>query len=559
MRERRSSAIRRASPMTGAPAQQALVEPVLDMDEIQGIVVPGFFKPHQTLVYVHLPRQRDGIDKFRGLLREFLPAVATAAKTLKDRREHRQIAASLRAVSPTRRAPVRHAANREVLVAMAFSAPGLLKLTPGASEIPSPAFQGGMAARASLLGDPRGRGADGSPANWVVGRPGEELDLLIIVAGDERELVSTEAEAIIKRLLGIGALVAKQDGDAREGKFAGHEHFGFDDGVSQPGIRGRASVAADDFVTNRHIDPSDRPAAWLYGYPGQDLVWPGEFVLGYPATGPDPLLPGPLSRARPAWTRNGSFLVYRRLRQDVGLFWRTMRDEAGRLAKLDGFQGLTEDRLAALLVGRWRSGAPFNRVPLGDNEDLGKNPLANNNFLFDSDSPKLSLMNGQTDPYDMAKADPVGITCPWGAHIRKVNVRDSGSDIGGRVATYSKRLLRVGVPFGQSLEDHYGEGRDPQNGDRGLLFLSIQSSIENQFEFLQARWMNDPSRPKMPGGNDMIVGQNAAAEGGVRRCTIFGSGLQQEQVSAPNQWVIPTGGGYFFVPSITALREVIAR
>jgi deferrochelatase/peroxidase EfeB len=115
------------------------------------------------------------------------------------------------------------------------------------------------------------------------------------------------------------------------------------------------------------------------------------------------------------------------------------------------------------------------------------------------------------------------------------------------------------VPFGQSLEDRYGEGRDPQNGDRGLLFLSIQSSIENQFEFLQARWMNDPSRPKMPGGNDMIVGQNAAAEGGVRRCTIFGSGLQQEQVNAPNQWVIPTGGGYFFVPSITALREVIAR
>jgi deferrochelatase/peroxidase EfeB len=275
MSERRSSAIRRASPMTGTPAQQAPVEPVLDMDEIQGIAVPGFFKPHQTLVYVHLPRQRDAIDKFRGLLREFLPAVATAAKTLKDRREHRQIAASLRAVSPRRRAPARQATNREVLVAVAFSAPGLLKLTPGASEIPSPAFQGGMAARASLLGDPRGRGADGSPANWVVGRPGEELDLLIIVAGDERELVSTEAEAIIKRLLGIGALVAKQDGDAREGKFAGHEHFGFDDGVSQPGIRGRASVAADDFVTNRHIDPSDRPAAWLYGYPGQDLVWPG--------------------------------------------------------------------------------------------------------------------------------------------------------------------------------------------------------------------------------------------------------------------------------------------
>ena len=31
------------------------VEPVLDMDDIQGIVVPGFFKPHQTLIYVTVP------------------------------------------------------------------------------------------------------------------------------------------------------------------------------------------------------------------------------------------------------------------------------------------------------------------------------------------------------------------------------------------------------------------------------------------------------------------------------------------------------------------------
>jgi len=235
-----------------------------------------------------------------------------------------------------------------------------------------------------------------------------------------------------------------------------------------------------------------------------------------------------------------------------------MRDEAGRLAKLDGFQGLTDDRLAARLVGRWQSGAPFNRVPAGDSPDLGSNPLANNNFLFDSDTQPVTLANGQTDPYERAKADPVGVACPWAAHIRKVNLRDSGSDIGGRIATYSRRLLRVGVAFGKSLEDRYGDQPDPQNGDRGLLFLSIQASIENQFEFLQARWMNDPTRPKTPGGHDMIVGQNAAAGGGVRRCTIFGSGLQQEEVSAAGQFVIPTGGGYFFVPSLSALREVIA-
>ncbi|HWT04987.1 MAG TPA: hypothetical protein VN224_04450, partial [Xanthomonadales bacterium] len=129
----------------------------------------------------------------------------------------------------------------------------------------------------------------------------------------------------------------------------------------------------------------------------------------------------------------------------------------------------------------------------------------------------------------------------------------------GRNSTYDRRLLRVGVAFGASLADRFAPPEDdPEHGNRGLLFLSIQASLENQFEFLSARWINDDSRPKA-GGNDMLVGQNAAAPGGVRRCTLFGAGLQEEGVAAGRQWVIPTGGGYFFVPSLTALREVLAR
>ena len=37
-----------------------------------------------------------------------------------------------------------------------------------------------------------------------------------------------------------------------------------------------------------------------YGYPGQDLVWPGVLLLGYPATSPDPLIPGQPAAATPA-------------------------------------------------------------------------------------------------------------------------------------------------------------------------------------------------------------------------------------------------------------------
>jgi hypothetical protein len=243
----------------------------------------------------------------------------------------------------------------------------------------------------------------------------------------------------------------------------------------------------------------------------------------------------------------------------VVAFWTTMRDEATRLAGLPGFTGMTDARLAALLVGRWPSGAPVNRTPNKDIEALGDDPLANNHFVFDTDTPRLHLRNGKEDPFPAAKADPAGITCPWAAHIRKVNVRDSSSDIGGATATQSRRVLRVGVGFGAPLAEaaKYGDGADPIQGQRGLLFLSIQSSIEEQYEFLQARWMNDDARPKLPGGNDLIVGQNAATDDGVRRCTLFGDGLGQAQVRAGKQFVIPTGGAYLFVPSISTLRQVI--
>ncbi len=541
---------RRVMSEAGAAPFQAPQEPILDMAEIQGIALPGFFKPHHTLLYLRLADGQSAVERFKVLIARLSGEVATAAQTLADRRRHRQ-------------AILVPAAAREgmgaVLIALAFSYTGLKRLTPGADDIPDLAFRKGLVARSALLGDPTDPASEGHPSRWVVGGAGAELDALAIIAGDERPAVTARAEALAAELRQAGLDVETQDGDVRD-DLPGHEHFGFDDGVSQPGPRGLASTQPDDYLTDRYLDPRGTPAAWLYGYPGQDLVWPGEFVLGYPATSPDPLVPGLAALAQPAWTRNGSFLVYRRLRQDVGLFWRTMREEAARLAALPGFSGLTDAVLAARLVGRWPSGAPVNRVPRGDDPKLGDDALANNDFRFDSDTPAPILRGRQAEPYPLAKADPAGVACPWAAHIRKVNTRDSANDMGAREATYGRRLLRVGVAFGKPLADRYAEpAADPEHGNRGLLFLAIQASIEGQFEFLQARWANDATRPKMPGGNDMVIGQNAATSDGIRRCTLFGSDLGQGEVRAAGQWVIPTGGGYFFVPSVSALRDVIAR
>ncbi len=517
-------------------------EPCLDMVDIQGIAVPGFLKPHQTLLYVRL-NQAD-LTGFRRFVGTF--SATTAQQALDDRREHRS----------------GQAASDRVLKAITFSYPGLMKLAPSAANIPSEAFRLGMAARSKLLGDPQNPKSRGRPSNWVVGAPGQELDAMLVVAGTDRSHVTREAVRLETLLIGVGAEVAVQEGDVRPDD-VGHEHFGFDDGVSQPGIRGLASGDPTDFITPRHIDPTSDPlGARLFGYPGQDLVWPGELVLGYGAGGPDPLRPGPPAEAAPAWTRNGSFLVFRRLRQEVAMFWNWVAQQT-KARHAAGDTSLDEVGLAARIVGRWPSGAPVARTPLADDPGIGKDSFENNDFRVDADTPSWRFLRddcapstGTRFPSKVAQADPLGLVCPWAAHIRKVNTRDSASDVGGNLSTYTRRLLRVGVPYGPSIaEPHTDDGVD-----RGLLFLSIQSSIEDQFEFLQSRWMNDPSRPKMPGGQDMLVGQNAASADGVRRAIAFPPGSTEPfALAADQQWVVPTGGGYFFIPSLSALRTVLGQ
>lgn len=524
--------------------RQAPVEPVLPMCEIQGIVVPGFFKPHQTLVGVQFPPAAGALRKIKAFLRNLADEVSTAELTLADRRLHR--------LGPS--AVAERAA--ETFVAVALSYRGLRRLTRQAEMIPGEAFRLDLQRRSRLLGDPST--GPGSVGTWTVGARGVELDALLIVAGDDRPSVTrrTGALARLAEVAGL-SIVYRENGDVRP-DHPGHEHFGFNDGVSQPGIRGRASSRHDDFITDRHIALAQVPQAYLFGYPGQDLVWPGVLVLGHPATSPDPLIAGPVARAVPPWTTNGSFLVFRRLVQDVGLFWRTMRSKAKHLSKYSGFAGIDEDWLAARLVGRWASGAPVNRLPVRDNSSLGRNQSANNHFRFDSNSKKLRLTSGYQDPFPMSVSDPAGVICPWAAHIRKTNTRDSSSDTGGRDSTYVRRLLRVGVPFGPPLTNRYAsKAQDQYFGKRGLLFLSIQASIEEQFEFLVSRWMGDPSRPKMPGGHDLLVGQNDAAdENRVRRSVIFGAQGAEAEIETNAQWIVPTGGGYFFVPSISCLRNI---
>ena len=57
----------------------------------------------------------------------------------------------------------------------------------------------------------------------------------------------------------------------------------------------------------------------------------------------------------------------------------------------------------------------------------------------------------------------------------------------------------------------------------------------------------------------MVIGQNTPARKRIRRCSLFGTGFTQAEVHAAGQFVVPTGGGYFFVPSILALSDVLGK
>jgi Dyp-type peroxidase family len=325
------------------------------------------------------------------------------------------------------------------------------------------------------------------------------------------------------------------------------EHFGFRDGVSQPGVRGRYDTREGAFITPRAIAAGVQPESDLYGLPGQDLVWPGEFVFGYPAATPDPMLAGLENRPGPAWSRNGSYLAFRRLAQDVQGFASFVRTEAARLSQLPGWETWTADRVGAAIVGRWPSGAPLSRSHEKDNEELGADRFANNNFNFALTPPDYDLRYGDRRRFDPASSDPVGTSCPLSAHIRKVNTRASANDRGASRSALNRRILRRGLPYGT-----------PDAAEKGLLFLSYQASITDQFEFLMTAWMNDRAAPRSPSGHDLLVGQNGEPGQGRSRSAAFlnAEGAAQE-LTAASQFVTPTGGGYFFTPAVSAVREVI--
>jgi Dyp-type peroxidase family len=232
----------------------------------------------------------------------------------------------------------------------------------------------------------------------------------------------------------------------------------------------------------------------------------GEFLLGHPdELGHVPMpLPAELGR-------NGTYAVYRKLRQEVAVFRDYLRaDRNGPL-------------LAAKLMGRWPSGAPLAITGEEDDRELAADRARNNDFDY-------------TD-------DPIGYRCPRGAHVRRAHPRSA--TISGR----RHLLMRRGLPYGYPLAD--GAPAD-ENADRGLIGMFLNASIERQYEFVQRNWINDPRFDGLRNDRDPIAGS------GERDFTWQRRPLPVRCTGLP-RFISVRGGEYFFLPSITAMRFLSRR
>jgi deferrochelatase/peroxidase EfeB len=185
--------------------------------------------------------------------------------------------------------------------------------------------------------------------------------------------------------------------------------------------------------------------------------------------------------------------------------------------------------VAAKVCGRWRNGVPLILSP-------------------HSDAPEPPLPEERYNDFDYAgddHADPRGVRCPVGSHIRRTNPRSSRVAGGGGTL---HRLVRRGLPFGPPFDPNH-----PDDGiARGLVGMFIGVSPADQFEFVMAEWVdNGRFAPGLGVSTDPLIG---AGSGRRRRFEIAVGEGPSLRLKGFASFVRTLGGVYCFLPSLTALR-----
>jgi Dyp-type peroxidase family len=481
--------------MTIPTAAQPSDLPLRTSQEIQGNILAGFSKDHQIFIFL-----RFGSDRAanRAYLDALWPRIATTEQVATFNAQFSAARQMRGGDDPLN--------LKAVWVNVGLSAHGLLAVAPGLnSDLDRfSAYKQGPGARAAALND----SGPSSPTRWVFGASSQPMvDVLLTIAADEPGDLELEADRQRQLAAGHGlSILFEQRGETLPDERAGHEHFGFKDGVSQPGVVGF------------HPENPDRPGERL-DHPGTELIAAGEFVLGQPGEfGVEDV---------PEWMANGSFQVFRRLNQDVPGFWSQVLRRRDDLGPADT---LSADALAAKLVGRWRSGTPLAHAPDRDNRSA-QDATLDNDFKYND--------------------DPEGIKTPRFAHIRKMYPRNNT-----RFGDRTRRIMRRGIPFGPAFDPTFGRGHGI-DAERGLLFNVFMASIERQFEFLQQTWANNAHFPGDALGDGRIDGPDPVIGEAPEPVELNREDRPQAHLDF-RRFVHTSGAVYAFAPSLSTLRRLAA-
>lgn len=357
-----------------------------------------------------------------------------------------------------------------------------------------------------------------APQHWRWGgRHNDSIDgVLCVFARNEAEL--EEDISKLKDQLGKVGVRVIEELDALT--LPDHkEHFGFRDGISEPILAGTVKHKSSSKTAN--------------------VVRLGEFVLGfeneYNEINTSPILLQsedktdvlPYRETYKDFGRNGSYMVFRQLKQDVPAFWKYMEKQTSDTEEMI--------KLASKMVGRWPSGAPMTSYPDGD--------------------PDTDLDGDQLDGFGYRVDDLDGHKCPIGSHLRRSNPRDALKDTDdadeSNMLVNRHRILRRGRVYGKpssATMDPTELKNNPEIEETGLHFICFNGNLATQFEFVQHSWLNRSTFQGLYNSPDPLMDPREDKDFAVEGCPV-----SKRYRNIP-QFVHTVGGAYFFMPGIRAIK-----
>ena len=389
----------------------------------------------------------------------------------------------------------------------------LLLSAVGVAALGGPAILEGLdtAFREGMVSPQRSRALGDAgindPSGWLW--RDRDVHLMLLVYGPDAAGVETTARAVRQTLASGWKAVFELPVCSPQDR---REPFGFRDGITSP-----------------RIDLGDLNLR----EPGVDFLAPGDVLLGERTAAGTLNAPPPLGVG-------GSYLAIRQVEQDVEALWKFWASQSRNAQEAIW--------LAAKAVGRWPNGMPVGAGAAG---------------------PQPPAVEEEIMRPMSFTADQEGTGCPYGAHIRRANPRDTlETDPRVSLAVVAQhRIIRRGRMYGARAPTAvYPAGFDvPELGasdpeaskDRGLLFMCLCSDLTGQFEFIQQTWLNNPQFADRRDESDPITpGVDVVQDS--RRLSIPGKPMRR-RIHALPRWSRVRAGGYFLLPGRRALEHLLSQ